>query len=94
MTKESTKVGFSMKNLEAPARNDIDVIREQKEREVMTLPDGRSRRRVGRSEQLALRTFPHIKKLIHDMAEAEGKDYVEIVEDAIIMRDRILRGQA
>jgi hypothetical protein len=52
----------------------------------------RHRRRRGRTESISVRTFPEIKRMLNAMADAEGKDLVEIVEDAIKMRDQSLKG--
>jgi hypothetical protein len=93
MTNESTKGALSIKSLDTAGREDADVRREHAERIGLARVDGRTRRKVGRTEPLALRTFPEVKKDIHDMAEAEGKDYIEIVEDAIALRKRIMKGE-
>lgn len=92
MQNESTK-NFSMKMLEPAARSDADLIRAQKEAAQMEMPDGRKRRRNNRREQIAIKTTADIKRLVHAMAEAEGKDYVEIIEDAIKLRDRMMKGK-
>ena len=93
MTKESTNGPLSMKSLEAAGRADADVIREQAEMRALKLPDGRSRRKIGRTAPVSIRTFPAIKKAIHDMAEAQGKDYVEIVEQAVELLHKTLKGE-
>jgi hypothetical protein len=95
MSNESIKpgVGLDVTTLEPAARSDADLVREKKEASQYKIPDGRKRRRVGRTEPLALRTFPEIKRLIHAMAEAQNKDYVEIVEEAVKLLDAQLKGR-
>jgi hypothetical protein len=46
-----------------------------------------------RSQPISRKTFPHIKKLILDMTDAEGKSFTEIIEDAVTRRDAELRGK-
>jgi hypothetical protein len=53
---------------------------------------GRQRRAIGRTEPISVKTFPRIKKLIIDMADAEGKSFTEIIEDAVERRHAELKG--
>ncbi len=92
MSKEHTGP-LSMKSLDTAARDDADTIREQRERQALALPDGRSRRKVGRTASISLRTFPSVKQDIHDLAEAAGKDYVQIVEEAVALLKRAMKGE-
>jgi len=41
---------------------------------------------------ISIRTFPEIKRMIIAMADAEAKSLVEIVEDAIRIRNQNLKG--
>jgi hypothetical protein len=82
-----------MKDVEPKTRKEADAQREQAERRALSPYDGRKRRKVGRTEPLATRTYPHIKKALYDMAEAEGRSYVEILEDAIERRHAAMKGE-
>lgn len=86
---------LSMKDLGGQARpRTADEEREYKEREAFdgNLRRGRQRRAIGRSEPVSIKTFPRIKKMLLDMADAEGKTYTEVFEDAIERRHANLKG--
>jgi hypothetical protein len=95
MTTDSTSSAgaLSLKGLEPLSRKDADTEREAAERFGVVKLDGRKRRKLGRTEPISVRTFPEIKNLINAMAEAEGRSYVEIIEDAIRTRHNSLKGQ-
>lgn len=90
--KSDTNAPLSMRDLEPHARG-ADVEREEAERKRMGIGDGRGRRKVGRTEPISMKTFLHIKKLMLDMADAEGKSYTEIFEDAIQRRHDAMKGK-
>jgi hypothetical protein len=69
--------------------------REQRERAALTLADGRRRRRGARTDRdqvISMKTTLAVKKMMADMADAEGKSYTEIFEDAIQRRHAAMRG--
>jgi hypothetical protein len=63
------------------------------ERSASERPWGRGRRRAGRTEPISIKTHLHIKKMMLDMADAEGKSYTEIFEDAIQRRHAAMQGK-
>ncbi len=83
---------FSIRDLDPMSRRDADLERASAEQNATAVPK-RHRRKIGRTEVMSLRTFPEIKRLIIAMADVEQKSLVEIVEDAIRLRDRALRGE-
>jgi hypothetical protein len=83
-----------MKALEPAARpRTADEVREQRERAAFSLPDGRGRRKLGRTEPVSLKTLPEVKKMMLDMADAEGVTYTDVFEDAIRRRHAALKGE-
>jgi hypothetical protein len=61
----------------------------QAERQAFGGGSRRWRRKNGRTEFIAIRTFPEIKEMIAEMADEQRKYLGEIVEDAV----RLLRGK-
>ena len=92
MIKDSTKGShLSIKDLNPVGRGDADTVREQLEQRGMTVPKG-SPVKSGRIVAMSIKTFPHIKEALYDMAAAERKDMIEILEDAVQLRLRTMRG--
>jgi hypothetical protein len=70
---------------------DADKRREQAEQEGLQR-NRRWRRTNGRTEVISLRTSPEIKDMIVRMADAEQRNLVEIIEDAIRTRYQAMKG--
>jgi len=70
---------------------DADKRRELAEREGLHR-NRRWRRTNGRTEVISLRTSPEIKDMIVKMADAEQRNLVEIIEDAIRTRYHGMKG--
>jgi hypothetical protein len=93
LPKSDTNAGpLSMKTV---AGSNADMEREEAEKAALAKTDGRKRsvHRVGRTEPISLKTFPHIKRLMLDMADAENKSFTEIIEDALTRRHKMLKGE-
>jgi hypothetical protein len=93
MSTKSTDTGeIDIESLRPPARRDAAGIRERAEASAFTKTDGRKRRRKGRTELISVRVYPRIREAIERMAIAEERSFVEVIEDAIELRERILKG--
>jgi hypothetical protein len=58
-----------------------------------TKRDGRSLRRTGRTEPFSTKVKPETLETIHRIAAAEGMTMVKVLEAAINLYDRQLRGK-
>lgn len=72
----------SVRDLERQAKQQ-GSLRQQAERQAFGGRSHRWRRKNGRTEFIAIRTFPEIKEMIAEMAEEQQKYLGEIVEDAV-----------
>jgi hypothetical protein len=68
------------------------IEREQAEAEALKRTDGRTLRRKGRTETLSTKVKPETIQLIQRIAAAEGKTMVEVLEWALELLDRHLKG--
>jgi hypothetical protein len=82
---------LNIRDLETKSRREADKLREQEEAQGFN-QHRRWRRKNGRTEFLALRTSPEIKRMIVSMADAEEKHLIEVIEDAIRTRFEALKG--
>jgi hypothetical protein len=82
-----------MRNFETKSRREADADKQREKAEQLGFNAPRRwRREIGRTEVISLRTFPEIKRMIIQMADTEEKNIVEIIEDAIRLRHRSLKG--
>ena len=79
--RDNSAARVSMKDLERHARQGIHD-RQQAEQSRFNGPR-RWRRKNGRTEFVAIRTYPEIKEMIAEMADEQRKYLGEIVEDAV-----------
>ena len=94
MSAKSTDVGeINIEDLKPVSRRDAAGIRERAEASAFQKTDGRKRRRKGRTELISMRVYPRIREAIERMAIAEDRSFVEVLEDAIELRERIMKGQ-
>jgi hypothetical protein len=54
-----------------------------------TKVDGRFRRRKNRTDPMSFRFSPQTRQLIQRLADAENASYVEIVEQALALLDKV-----
>lgn len=81
------------RDLELKSRRAADAERQREQAETQGFNQQRRwRRKNGRTEFLALRTSPEVKRMIVAMADAEEKHLIEIIEDAIRARYKNLKG--
>lgn len=66
--------------------------RSKLERDALQRPDGRHRRRKGRTETLSLKTKPETIATIHRISTVEDITMTEVVERAIALYDKALKG--
>jgi hypothetical protein len=90
MTEDSGEIDLS--RIGPLARRDAAGQRERAEQEGRAKVDGRNRRRKNRTAAMTFRFSPEIRQTIIRLADAEGVDFVEIVEAAIRLLDRANRG--
>lgn len=76
----------------APKSRGAHELREDLENQSLRRPDGRNLRRKGRTETLSTKTSRVTIDTIQRIAMAEGKTMVEVIEAAVAMYDRHLRG--
>ena len=76
----------------APTSRRAHEEREEAERDALKRTDGRTLRRKGRTETLSTKTTPETIQAIQRIATAEGMTMVEVVEKAVEVLDRHLRG--
>jgi hypothetical protein len=84
---------INVEDLKPVARRDAAGIRERAEASAFQKIDGRKRRRKGRTELISVRVYPRIREVIERMAIAEDRSFVEVIEDAIDMRERAMKGK-
>ncbi len=75
------------------AKRDAAGQRERAEREGIAKVDGRFRRRKNRTEPMSFRFSPQTAQLIRRLADAENASYVEIVEQALALLDKVKKGE-
>jgi len=85
------KGAIDLQSMKPRARGSAEA-REDAERQGLEFPDGRSRGRRGRSVAMSFKFKPETKALIHRIAESENKTYVEIVEEALELYNKYLKG--
>jgi hypothetical protein len=79
------------RELQPKSRREADKLREQAEAQGFH-QHRRWRRKNGRTEFLALRTSPDVKRMLTEMADLEEKHLIEVIEDAIRTRYNNLKG--
>jgi hypothetical protein len=75
------------------AKRDAAALRERAEREGVAKVDGRFRRRKNRTDPMSFRFSPQTRQLIQRLADAENASYVEIVEQALALLDKVKKGE-
>jgi hypothetical protein len=78
--------------LKPQSRGQAHVEREMAEADALKRTDGRTLRRRGRTATLSTKTTPECVEMIHRIVKAEGMTMVEVIEKAVEMLDRHLRG--
>lgn len=76
-----------------PVSRAAHVEREELERAAITRPDGRKLRTKGRTATLSTKVRPELIETIQRIATVEGKTMVEVIEMAVDMVDKSLRGK-
>ena len=79
--------------LAPPSRRDATAAREREEALGFQKVDGRSLRRVGRTEPINYKTFPEVRRTMEAIAMAEGITLIEVIEKGIELYDQLLKGQ-
>lgn len=94
MTSASTKgiEGPIDINKLAPKGRNAHEVREDLENNQLRRPDGRHLRRKGRTETLSTKTSRITIETIQRIAQGEGKSMVEVIEEAVALYDRHIRG--
>ncbi|MGO8953816.1 MAG: hypothetical protein ACLPWS_21245 [Rhodomicrobium sp.] len=84
---------IDMLDLTPLARRDSAGQRERAEREGLAKVDGRFRRRKNRTEPMSFRFSPQTAQPIRRLADAGNASYVEIVEQALVLLDKVKKGE-
>lgn len=84
---------IDVSKLSPPARRDTTAVREHDEAMAFQKIDGRTLRRVGRTEFISYKTFPEVKATMTRIAQAEGVSLIEVIEKGIELYDQLLKGK-
>ena len=86
-------MAFSMGGLIPPSSTDAGPVRARAELDGMVPRDGRSRRRLNRTELVTIRTTLEIRTVMVSLADTLGLSYVQVFEMAISGLAEKLRDQ-